>query len=109
MFWNDPVVSDNYFELSQANEAHECALSWGKSSCAWLANVRAFEMYNGLIPVSESSGMPVNGLRGVRLNDLPELRAEKKMSSAHISVTTQPEGSIDDGISKVLYQPLSIH
>ena len=44
-----------------------------------------------------------------RLNDLLELRAEKKMSSVHISVTTQLEGSSDDGISKVLYQPLSIH
>ena len=47
----------------------------------WLANVRAIEMYNGLIPVSASSGFPVDGLRGARLNELLELRAEKKMSS----------------------------
>ena len=48
---------------------------------AWLANVRAIKMYNGLIPVPASSGFPVDGLRGVRLNELLELRAEKKMSS----------------------------
>ena len=35
--------------------------------------------------------------------------AEKKMSSVKISVTTPLEGSCDDGISKVLNQPSSIH
>jgi len=36
-------------------------------------------MHNGLIPVPDSLGMPVVGLRGARLNELLELRAEKKM------------------------------
>jgi len=36
-------------------------------------------MYNGLIPVPESSGMPVIGLRGARLNELLQVHAEKKM------------------------------
>ena len=50
------IVSDTHFELSQAYEAHECALSWETFPRAWLANVRAIEMCNGLIPVPESSG-----------------------------------------------------
>jgi len=37
------------------------------------------------------------------------LRAAKKLSSEKISVSTPLEGSSDDGISKVLNQPLSIH
>jgi len=44
-------------------------------------------MENGLIPVPASLGLPVDGLRGARLNELLELRAEKKMSSWNISVT----------------------
>ena len=44
-----------------------------------LADVRAIEMDNGLIPVPESSGMPVNDLPGAQLNELLELHAEKKM------------------------------
>jgi len=66
-------------------------------------------MCNSLIPVPESLGMPVNGLRGAQSNELLELRAEKKMSSVKISVTAPFEGSSDDGISKVLHQPSSIH
>jgi len=58
------VVSDTYFELSQLYEAHERVLSWETSSRAWLANVGAIEMCNGLIPVPESWGTHVNGLRG---------------------------------------------
>jgi len=58
------VVSDTYFELRQAYKAHERALSWETSSHAQLANVCAIEMYNSLIPVLESSGIPSNGLRG---------------------------------------------
>jgi len=65
-------------------------------------------MYNGLIPVPASSGFSV-GLRGARLNELLELRAEKKMSSWNISVTTPLEGSSDDGIINTLHQPSSIH
>ena len=105
------VVSETYFKLSQAYEVHECALSWGTPPRAWLANVRAIEMYNGLIPVPASSGFPVDGLRGARLNELLELRAEKKMSSQawNISVTTPLEGSSGDGISNILHQPSSIH
>jgi len=53
--------------------------------------------------------MPVNGLLGAHLHELLELRAEKKMSSVKMSVTTPLEGSCDDGISKVLNQPSSIH
>ena len=74
-----------------------------------LADVRAIEMDNGLIPVTESWGMPVNDLRGAHLVELLELRAEKKMSSVKISVTTPLEGSSDDRMSKVLHQPSSIH
>jgi hypothetical protein len=66
-------------------------------------------MEKGLIPVPASSGFPVDGLRGARLNELLELRAEKKMSSRNISVTTPLEGSSDDDISNVLHSPLSIH
>ena len=98
-----------YFELSQTYEAYERALSWETSPRAWLANMRAIEMYNGLIPVPASSGFPVDGLRGARLNELLELRAEKKMSSWNISVTTPLECSSDDGVSNILHQPLSIN
>ena len=65
----------------------------------------------GLIPVPASSGLPVDALRGARLNELLELRAENKMSSRNSSVTTPLEGSIessDDGISNILHSPLSI-
>jgi len=60
-------------------------------------------------PNAESSGMPVNGLRGAQLKELLKLRAKKKMSSVRISVTTPLEGFCDDGISKVLHQPSSFH
>jgi len=50
-----------YFKLSQAYESHERALSWETSSRAWLANVRAIEMENGLIPVPASSGFLIVG------------------------------------------------
>ena len=103
------VVSDTSLELSQAYEAHERSLSWETSPRAWLANLRAIEMCNGLIPVPESLGMPVNGLRGAQSNELLELRAEKKMSSVKISVTAPFEGSSDDDISNILHQPSSIH
>jgi len=66
--------------------------------------VRAIETYNGLIPVPTFSDMPVDGLRGARLNELLQLRAEKKMSSLNISVTTLLQGSSDDGISNILPQ-----
>jgi len=66
-------------------------------------------MYNGLILVPASLGFPVDGLRGARLNELLELRAEKKMSCWNISVTTPLEGSSNDGISNILHQPSSIH
>ena len=69
---------------------------------------RAIEMYNGLRPVPASSGFSV-GLRGARLNELLELRAEKKMSSWNFFVTTPLEGSSDDGISNILHQSSFIH
>jgi len=59
--------------------------------------------------VPKSSDMPVDGLRGARSNDLLQLRAEKKILSLNISVTTPLQGSSDDGISNILHQPLSIH
>ena len=99
------MLHNTLFELSQAYEARERALSWETLPRAWLANV----MYNGLIPVPASSGFRVDGLRGDRLNELLELRAQKKMSSWNISVTTPLEGSSDDGISNILHQPLSIN
>ena len=70
--------------------------------------MRAIELEKGLIPVSASSRFSV-GLRGARLNELFELRAEKKISSWNISVTTPLEGSSDDDISNILRQPSSIH
>ena len=82
-------------------------MSWETSPRAWLVNVRAIEMEKGLVPVPASSGFSV-GLRGARLNELLELRAEKKMSSWNISVTTPLEGSSDDSISNILHQPSSI-
>jgi len=45
-----------------------------------LANVRTIELYNGLIPMPESFGEPVYGVRGAQLNELLELRAQKKMT-----------------------------
>jgi len=65
-------------------------------------------MEKGLIPVLAFSGVSV-GLRGARLNELLELRAEKKMSSWNISVTNPLEGSSDDDISIILHQPSSIN
>jgi len=109
VFPQHALVVSTYFKLSQAYEAHEHDLSCETSPRAWLANVRAIELYNGLIPVPASSGFPVDGLRGARLNELLELRTEKKMSSWNISVTTPLEGSSDDGISNILHQPSSIH
>jgi len=66
-------------------------------------------MYHGLIPGPTSLDMPVDGLRGARLNELLQSRAEKKTSSLNISVTTPLQGSSDDGISNILHQPLSIN
>ena len=42
-----------YFKLSQAYEAHERVLSWETSPRAWVANVHAIEMENGVIPVPD--------------------------------------------------------
>jgi len=66
-------------------------------------------MYNGLIPVPASSGLPADGLRGALLNELLELRAEKKMSSLNISVTTPLQGFSDVEFSNILHKPSSIH
>ena len=103
------VVSDTFYKLSQAYEAHERALSWETSLRAWSANVRAIEMYNGLIPVPASSEFPADGLRGALLNELLELRAEKKMSSLNISVTTPLQGFSNVEFSNILHKPSSIH
>jgi len=62
-------------------------------------------MYNGFLPVPDSLGEPVDGLRGAHLNKLLlELRAEKKMSS----LSVMPE--IENSNSKnVLHHSASIH
>jgi len=49
-----PMVSDTNFELSQAYEAHERAVSWETSPRVWQANVLSIETYNGPRPVPES-------------------------------------------------------
>ena len=102
-------MSDTFFKLSQAYEAHERALSWETSLRAWSANVRAIEMYNSLIPVPASLGFPVDGLRGALLNELLELWAEKKMASLNISITTPPQGFSNLEFSNILHNPSSIH
>ena len=66
-------------------------MPWETSPGAWRANVLSIEMYHGL------RLMP--GLRGDQLNELLELRAEKKMSLTTPSVTPQIEGLSDDEIS----------
>jgi len=90
--------------------------------------VRTIEIYNGWIPVPDSWGVPVNGLRETRLNELLQLRAENKMSSINLSVMPSLEGLSDDEMSElltlhkekklclsslsstnVLHQPSSIH
>ena len=43
------------------------------------------------------------------MNELLEMRAEKKIPSWNISVTTPLEISSDDDISNILHQPSSIH
>ena len=63
---------DTYINFIQHYEYHERALPWETSPRAWLANVCAIEMDNGLILVPASSGFSV-GLRGARLNELLEL------------------------------------
>ena len=97
--------------MSEAYEAHERALSWETSPRAWSANVRAIQMYNGVIPVPASSEFPADGssLRGALLNELLELRAEKKMSSLNISVTTPLQGFSNVEFSNILHKPSSIH
>ena len=95
------VVSDTFYKLSQAYEAHERALSWETSPRAWSANVRAIEMYNGLVLVPASSEFPTDGLRGALLNELFELQAEKKMSSLNISDTTPLQGFSDVEFMKI--------
>ena len=54
----------------------------------------SIEMYNGL--------RPVPGLRGAQLNELLELRAEKKMSLISPSVTLPIEGLSDDEMSDLI-------
>jgi len=66
-------------------------------------------MYNGLIPVPASSGFPADGLRGALSNELLEFRAEKKMTSLNITVTTPLQGFSDDEFSNILHKPSSIH
>ena len=90
--------------------------------------MRAIEIYNGWIPVPDSWGVPVNGLHDTRLNELHQLRADKKMSSINLSVTPPLESLSDDETSElitlhkekklclsslsstnILHQPSSIH
>jgi len=75
------VVSDTHVQLSRAYEAHERAVSWETSSCAWLANVCSIEIYLSLRPLPESFSEPVCGICRAQLNELLEMCAEKKMHS----------------------------
>jgi len=47
--------------------------------------------------------------RGALLNEMLELRAEKKISSFNISVTTPLQGFSDVEFSNILHKPSSIH
>jgi len=90
------VVSDTYFQLSQASKAHKCALLWETSSRARLANVHSIEMYHGLKSVLESLGKPINGLCGAQLNDLLELHAVQQMSNSSVMSKIQNLGGALD-------------
>jgi len=78
------MISDTNFQLSQAYESHERAVSWETSPNAWRANVLSIETYHSL--------RRVPGLHDDQLNVLPQLRAEKKISLITPSVTPQIEG-----------------
>ena len=67
------------FQLSQAHEAHERAVSWETSPRAWLSNVRAIEIYDGLLPVPDFSGVPIDGLTEDEMSELLALRKEKEL------------------------------
>jgi hypothetical protein len=88
------LKSDRNFQLSQAYEALERAMSWETSPSAWWANVLSIEMYHGL--------RLVVGQHGAQLSELLELRAEKKMSLITPSVTPQIEGLSDDEMSELI-------
>ena len=77
------VVSDT---LSQAHEAHERAVSWETSPRAWLSNVRVIEMYNGLIPVPDFSGAPIDDLTEDDMSELLALRKEKELRLSNVQV-----------------------
>ena len=64
--------------------------------------MRAIEIYNGWIPVPDSWGVPVNGLHDTRLNELLQLRADKKMLSINLSVTPPLESLSDDETSELI-------
>ena len=78
------MVSDT-FDLSQAHETHEGAVSWETSPRVWLSNVRAVEMHNGLIPVPDLSGAPIDDFTGDDMSELLALRKEMEpyLSSVH--------------------------
>jgi len=61
---------------------------WETSPRAWLENVRSIEMYHGLRPFCE----PVNGMHSAQLNELLELRFEKKKSLLNFIVAAPIEG-----------------
>ena len=56
-----------------------------------------------------SSGFPADGLRGALLNELLELRAEKKMSSLDTTIATPLQGFSDVEFSNILHKSTSIH
>ena len=88
------MILDSNFQLSQAFEAHEHAVSWETFPRAWRANVHYVEMYNGLKPVPESFCKPVDGLSGDKLNELLGLCAAKKMSLMTSFVTPPIESRV---------------
>ena len=89
-----PMIADTNFQLSEAYEAHERAMSWETSPNAWRANVLYIEIYHGL--------RRVPGLRDDQLNELLELRAEKKMSFITPSVELQIEGLSDNEMFELI-------
>jgi len=90
------VVLDT-FQLSQAHESHERAVSWETSPRAWLSKVRAIEIYNGLIPVPDFSVVPIDGLTEDDMSELLTLRKEKELRLSSVPSTN------------ILHQQSSIH
>ena len=101
------VVSDT-FDLSQAHEAHERAVSWETSPRAWVSNVFAIEIKNGL---RDLSGAPIYNFTEDDMSELLTLRKEMEPylssvnndSKAPIATVIAPAAQIRT--SRCLIQP----